>query len=213
MTYQCIHHYHQLPHQGQTSALWQFQNSLLRVNHCHASETNIILNYSAARMLFSYRLSIWTYQVYIHCIPCWNILGCQTSINSLSLYELLTYIARISIQFYFFENAFPVAYHPRLFLQVYYHWGGWDRNSTNISQICADFSARIFFYHNGLSWHHQDIAWSNLIPNTKCMCWVWNLLFTAIFVFIFSRLRGLVGKMLVFLPYQFQITSSHNTEP
>ena len=89
-----------------------------RADHFRASQTKIIPNDSAARMLLFYRLSIWTHQVYMHQIPCFwfcYVLRWQMSINSLSIFELLTYLARLSIQLYLRDKAFPITYFLHFF--------------------------------------------------------------------------------------------------
>ena len=95
------------------------------VNNRHAGETSIILNYSASCLLLSYRLTIWTYQVHMHCIPWlyfWCILGWQKFINSISCFELFTYIARLSIQLYLRDKAFPVVYISNCFRKFTTTW-------------------------------------------------------------------------------------------
>ena len=51
---------------------WYFDNfepTWSRVKHCHAYETNIIINDRAELLLLSYRLTIWLYQVHMHQTP------------------------------------------------------------------------------------------------------------------------------------------------
>ena len=92
--------------------------------------------------------------------------------------------------------------------------GGLDRNGTNITQVCAEFTVCILWYHSRLSWLCWDLSWSNHIPYQKCVHWVWNLYLLAPFVVLFSHLRDLEGNNTrYFLPYQLQITLSHNTNP
>ena len=46
-----------------------FEPTHFRVNYRHSGETNITCNDSAAWMMLSYRLTIWSYQVHMHQIP------------------------------------------------------------------------------------------------------------------------------------------------
>ena len=95
---------------------WHFDNlkpTHIRVNHSHAGETDIILNDISARMMLSHRLTIWTYQVHMHHKPRFqfcNIIGWKTSMKSLYLFKLLTYITWLIIQILLWEKTFPITH-------------------------------------------------------------------------------------------------------
>ena len=101
---------------------WNFENykpTHSRVYNSHAGETNIILHGSDEWMILSYIIDIWTYQVYMNLIPWFQscyILGQNKSINSLSIFELLKYLARLRINIRFNDKAFTVSYY-----QDYFH--------------------------------------------------------------------------------------------
>ena len=64
-------------------------------------------------MLFSYWLDIWTYQVYMNQIPRFqfcNILRLQISLNSISIFEFLISLARLSEQLRLSDKALPITY-------------------------------------------------------------------------------------------------------
>ena len=95
------------------------------VNHCHAGDTNRIINDSTARLILYYRLNVWTQQVHMYCIPrlqFLNILMWQTSINSLSLFELLTFLARLRIQLYLYYKTFTIEYLSNCFIKHTTTW-------------------------------------------------------------------------------------------
>ena len=101
----------------------------------------------------------------------------------------MTYLAQLRIQFCLRYKDFPIRCFSGCVSQVYYHLGGLDRNGTNLEHVWADFAVRIFFYNIRLSRLCQYLAWSNQIPDTKNLRWVWNLLFLDIFVVLFVHLR------------------------
>ena len=112
MTCQYAHHYDLLPH------FKIFKPTRRGFNHCHAGETTIILNYISDWMLLSYTLFICTYKVYMHRILQYylcKILEWKTSIKSISLFEMLTYLARLSIHLYLRDKVFSVSYPPGFF--------------------------------------------------------------------------------------------------
>ena len=83
------------------------------VDHDHAGDTNIIPNYELDRLMLSYRITIWTYQVHMHRIPLfyfWTVMRWNMPIKSLSIFERLKSNARISIQLYFSDKDFPITY-------------------------------------------------------------------------------------------------------
>ena len=97
--------------------------------------------------------------------------------------------------------------------KVYYHLGRSDRNGTNLAQICAYFAVHIYLYHSGLSRLFQELAWSNRIPNPKCMCRDWDLFPSDPFVVLFSYLRDWSEiNPHFFLPHQLWITRLHDTD-
>ena len=89
------------------------------------------------------------------------------SIKSLSLFEMLRYIAQLSKQFRLRDMDFPITHIFGLFLQVYYHLGGLDRSVTNLAHVCSDFAAPIFCYHSRLFQQCPDLARSNRILDPK----------------------------------------------
>ena len=110
-------------------------------DHRHAYQTNIIINDSATRMLLSYGLTIWTYQVHMYHIPrfqFFDLLRWQTSINSPSVFELLEYLSRTSIQFCLCEKTFPVAYFYNVFVSLLPPWWfryKWYQSSTHLHRV------------------------------------------------------------------------------
>ena len=89
-----------------------FKSTRSRVDNFHSGKTKIIIDGSSNQLLLSYRLDIWTYQVYMHHIQSFqvsNIIGSQTSIKSISLFELLTYLTWLSIHIGLHDKAFLVA--------------------------------------------------------------------------------------------------------
>ena len=96
------------------SKCWDFDDvepTRIRVDHHHAGETKIIIDGSAAWMMLYYRIAIWTYQVYMQCIPRIIVLEHYWGSNvpkDYFYFELLEYIAQIRIQLCLNEKAFLV---------------------------------------------------------------------------------------------------------
>ena len=64
-------------------------------------------------LIVPYRLTIWTYQVYMHQILQFQfcyVLRQKISIKNISLFELLTYLVRLIMQLWLCDKAFPITY-------------------------------------------------------------------------------------------------------
>ena len=139
-------------------------------------------------MMLYYRITIFTYELHMHRIlrfQICNVLEWQTSINSFSLFEVLTYLARLSLKIRFRDKAFKVSQLSDCFEKVYYHLGGLDINGTNISHICTQFAINIFFYHSRLYHLRQNLAWSNLI---RYVCAEFGIYFSQLFLLFYLRI-------------------------
>ena len=76
--------------------------SWVGVDQYPAGQTNIIPNDNATRMLLSYTIDVWTYQVHMHQVSHFYFfifIRWKMSTNSLSLFALSKYLARLSVQF------------------------------------------------------------------------------------------------------------------
>ena len=69
---------------------------------------------------------------------------------------------------------------PRLCAQFYFHRGGCNRYGTNLAHVCVAFTARISWCHSRLTWHYQELAWSNRILDLLRMFRVWIFYFSAL---------------------------------
>ena len=79
-------------------------------------------------------------------------------------------------------------------LLLCFHRGGWDRNGTDLAHDCADFAARISWYHSRLSWHYRKLSWSNHILDPRFLRWFCNSFFSDLFVVLFAHPIYLVGN-------------------
>ena len=75
---------------------------------------------------------------------------------------------------------------------MYFHWGGSDRDDTNISQICAEFVVCIFFYDSILTKLFQVLAWSNWILDRYLCSWfkIISLIYFCYFLCTLTRSSG-----------------------
>ena len=72
----------------------------------------------------------------------------------------------------------------------------WYQSRTRLLRLCVTY----ILYHRRLSWHGQELSWSNRIVDSVCMRLVWYLLLSAFFVVLFANSRDIAeGNIVVFV--------------
>ena len=151
----------------------------------------------------------------MHHIPCFwfcCILGWKTSTKSLYIFELLTYLAQLIVQFILRKKAFKLAYLPNCFC----------RSTSNRvvkieMELIYHMPAQIVWYVYFSIVADYSYFMNSLIEVTRSLihdvCTEFGFFIYQIFLLFSFNIQEIYWKNICcFQPYQFRITLPHNTD-